>query len=102
MDKSSFLEEGEMEGLLHQLRVDPKKLNWHGFDHDKDGRLSADEFLESGPALADQVGPPPSSLAEDAAEGSEDDEDEDAAGGGSDEDDEGAMLENDEEDEDDE
>eukprot|EP00746_Dinoflagellata_sp_MGD_P163382 gnl/MRDRNA2_/MRDRNA2_91377_c0_seq1.p1 gnl/MRDRNA2_/MRDRNA2_91377_c0~~gnl/MRDRNA2_/MRDRNA2_91377_c0_seq1.p1 ORF type:complete len:857 (+),score=263.43 gnl/MRDRNA2_/MRDRNA2_91377_c0_seq1:110-2680(+) len=52
-DGSGFLEEGEMNKILSDAGIDPESFNWYAFDHDGDGRLSQEEFLESGPAAAE-------------------------------------------------
>jgi Ca2+-binding EF-hand superfamily protein len=49
-DGSNFLEPGEIEEFLMHVGNPHEPYDWHGFDQDKDGRLSEVEFQNAGPA----------------------------------------------------
>lgn len=68
---NSLLEKHEVESLLHKVNISPHLFNWHDFDHDHDGKLSQEEFLEGGPAAFKSSLQGPSSFVEES--GSEDD-----------------------------
>lgn len=70
---NGLLETHEVEELLRHTSL-PSGFDWNVFDSDKDGGLSKEEFVASGPAVAAEAaarqGPPqPSSLLEDEGAG---------------------------------
>merc|ERR1719265_310522 len=48
-DGSKFLEPAEMKELMNRYGLSPAHFNWRAFDHDGDGRLNFEEFMEASP-----------------------------------------------------
>jgi len=51
-DGNGFIDAKEMTNLMVHAGLPPNLLTWAAFDHDKDDRLSPDEFLQAGPAVS--------------------------------------------------